>query len=437
MISVTPNETRRPAVLAALCTQTTPRRFERSLRELSDLAKTCGFEPVCTVTQTAASPRESTYFGKGKVEELKLVLEECGADLVIFDQTLSPTQFRNLGKILSVEILDRTGLILTIFADQAQTKEARLQVEHAQLQYMMPRLTGLWTHFGRQAGSSGSRSNRGVGETQLELDRRHLERRMAVLEKELKEIAKERQTQRDARLSSPLPKVALVGYTNAGKSTLMNRLLDLCESGTEKKKVLEENKLFATLDTTVRKIEIKGRLPFLLSDTVGFIDELPHSLIKAFRSTLEEVRYADLLLQVIDYSDPDHDTCRKVTEDTLKEIGAGGIPMLLVYNKTDLVEDKSFSPPQIVGDRIYLSAGVGVGLSELLDLLEETLRMQLCECAFRIPYSRGDLLSLLTEAGDVIKTDYTEEGILLSVRCRPALRDQLSDYLIEGGRSVI
>ena len=409
------------AILVGLCTTQSEYRFERAMDELEELAEACGIETVLIETQNADRPVQSTYIGSGKVAEVKEDIERKEADLVIFDQMLSPSQFRNLAKELGVEVMDRTGLILRIFSEQARTREARLQVEHAQLQYTMPRLAGMWTHFGRQSGASGSMSNRGVGETQLELDRRHIERRMAELEKELKAISRERVTQREKRLSSGLPRVALVGYTNAGKSTLMNRLLDRNENVSEDKKVYEKDKLFATLDTTVRKIAPKGMSPFLLSDTVGFINELPHSLVKAFRSTLEEVTYADLLLQVVDFSDPDYRECMRVTEDTLRDIGAGGIPMIYIYNKVDLVRGSDDFPadlplPLVKEDCMYMCAADSIGITELLELIERTLQKDFVAVTLQLPFSGSEIVGRLKENAQLLSMEYSAEGIAVTAR---------------------
>ena len=430
MHQITEDNTELQAILVGLQTRQTDEAFARAMDELEELAQTCGIRTVSRAVQKAANPVQATYIGSGKVEEIRLASEMLQADLVIFDQTLSPMQFRNLGKELKVEVMDRTGLILRIFAEQARTREARLQVEHARLQYIMPRLAGMWTHFGRQAGSSGSQSNRGIGETQLELDRRHIERRMAELEKELKAVSRERVTQREKRLRSGLPRVALVGYTNAGKSTILNRMLELNENPDDEKKVLEEDKLFATLDTTVRKIEPKGKRPILLSDTVGFINELPHSLVKAFRSTLEEVQFADLLVQVIDYSDPDFRECMKVTEDTLKEIGAAGIPMLYIYNKADKVPDLLFELPAVRKDGIYMCAVKGTGIPELWDLIEKKLQEGSELCEFLIPYDKGGALHQLQETAEVLETEYLESGTRVKVRCRQEEKARYQAYLI-------
>ena len=418
------------AMLVGLQLRQSDEAFDRAMDELGELAKACGIEPVSISTQKAAHPVQATYIGSGKVDEIKNATEMLQADLVVFDQTLTPMQFRNLGKLLGTEVMDRTGLILRIFAEQARTREARLQVEHARLQYIMPRLAGMWTHFGRQAGSSGSRSNRGIGETQLELDRRYIEKRMAELEKELQAISRERVTQRVKRMQSGLPRVALVGYTNAGKSTIMNHMLELNDNPHEEKKVFEQDKLFATLDTTVRKIEPKGRRPILLSDTVGFIDELPHSLVKAFRSTLEEVKYADLLVQVIDYSAPDYRECMRVTEETLKEIGASGIPMICVFNKGDKVDDLPFALPAVRRDSIFMAAGLDIGIEELYSLIEEKLQEGSETYGFLIPYAEGNLLHRLQESAEVKNVEYRDDGILVTASCQKETARRFEKYQI-------
>ncbi|MBP5668999.1 MAG: GTPase HflX, partial [Lachnospiraceae bacterium] len=273
--------------------------FERSMKELKALAEAAGKKTVGIVTQNADHVNQAVYVGTGKVKEIKELIGFQEADEVIFDDALSPTQMRNLGKDLDCPVLDRTNLILDIFALRAKTKEAKLQVETAQLQYALPRLVGMREQLGRQGGASGSLSNKGAGETKLELDRRRIEHRISELRKELSEIEGNRETMRKRRDDSRLPQVALVGYTNAGKSTIMNRMLE--HYGTKKEKtVMEQDMLFATLDTTVRSMEFADRKSFLLTDTVGFIHKLPTDLIKAFRSTLDEVKYADLLLHVVD-----------------------------------------------------------------------------------------------------------------------------------------
>lgn len=344
--------------------------FERSMEELWNLAEACGMQVTGQITQNMERPHSALYMGKGKLSEVKEFLEQHPVDVVIFDRQLSPSQLRNLEQLLDCAILDQTSLILEIFAVRARTREARLQVESARLQYILPRLTGMHKALSRQGGGSGI-SNKGAGEKKLELDRRRIEKRMSELRRELEQVSKEREIQRNRRQGSGIPRVALVGYTNAGKSTLMNSMLDKY-SRDPSKRVMEKNMLFATLDTTVRRIHTGPQKEFLLSDTVGFIHQLPTGLIKAFRSTLEEAREADLLLHVLDYSDEACRQQREVTEETLKELGAGDIPVIYVYNKSDLrmQEDGSkMTLPRIQENRIYLSAKTGEGIQELVDMI--------------------------------------------------------------------
>ena len=344
--------------------------FERSMEELWNLAEACGMQVTGQITQNMERPHSALYMGKGKLSEVKEFLEQHPVDVVIFDRQLSPSQLRNLEQLLDCAILDRTSLILEIFAVRARTREARLQVESARLQYILPRLTGMHKALSRQGGGSGI-SNKGAGEKKLELDRRRIEKRMSELRRELEQVSKEREIQRNRRQGSGIPRVALVGYTNAGKATLMNSMLDKY-SRDPSKRVMEKNMLFATLDTTVRRIHTGPQKEFLLSDTVGFIHQLPTGLIKAFRSTLEEAREADLLLHVLDYSDEACRQQREVTEETLKELGAGDIPVIYVYNKSDLrmQEDGSkMTLPRIQENRIYLSAKTGEGIQELVDMI--------------------------------------------------------------------
>lgn len=344
--------------------------FERSMQELQYLAEACEMEPVGSIVQNLSKPYQALYMGKGKLLEVKEYLEEASVDVLIFDRSLTPTQLRNLQNLLDCPILDRTTLILEIFAVRAKTREAKLQVESARLQYVLPRLVGMHKALSRQGGGSGL-ANKGAGEKKLELDRRRIEKRISELGKELKKIERERMTQQKRRQRSAVPRVALVGYTNAGKSTLMNSMLDKYTRDASKK-VLEKDMLFATLDTTVRRIQTSPGREFLLSDTVGFIDQLPAGLVKAFRSTLEEAREADLLLHVLDYSDEAVLEQRKVTEATLKELGAGDIPVIYVYNKADQCLDQKMLP-MIKGDRIYLSAKTGDGIPELTEMIYQAL----------------------------------------------------------------
>ncbi|MBE5998581.1 MAG: GTPase HflX [Eubacteriales bacterium] len=436
------------AILAGCNTELPAEKYARSIGELRGLAKACGLAVVSTVLQNAAQVTHATFLGSGKVAELKREVEVCDADIVLFNEALTPMQMRNLEKELDTEVLDRTGLILQIFASRAQTREAKLQVESARLQYMLPRLVGMRASLSRQGGGSGRLSNKGAGEQKLELDRRRIEHRITELRRELEIVDRERATQRSRRLHTGLTRVALVGYTNAGKSTVMNALLDYCTApaaGLESsqvsdcgekaygndpapasgKKVFQADMLFATLDTAVRRIEAPGHLPFLLSDTVGFVSDLPHALVKAFRSTLEEACYADLLLEVVDFSDPDYREQIAVTAKTLEEIGAGHIPVVYLYNKVDLQMSQTDRPvpaqiPYRRGDVLYLAAGKGIGISEILDLIDDALREQRTECTFRIPYSKGALLQQIRSAGVLLSEQYEPEGVCVRVRCRKA-----------------
>lgn len=411
------------AILVGLNVDKNDDDFERSMHELKELTKALDLVVAATVTQSLPSPDRSTYIGSGKVEEIKNSLDIFDANIIIFNDALSPMQVRNLEKILDTEVMDRTGLILQIFAKRARTREARLQVEYAQLQYMLPRLVGMRSSLSRQGGGSGRLSNKGSGEKQLELDRRRIEQRSAELRRELKAVEKERDTQRGRRLNSETPKISLVGYTNAGKSTIMNNLLKYYggEASVEKQ-VLEKNMLFATLDTSVRKISPSGHKPFLLTDTVGFISELPHTLVNAFKSTLEEAKYADLILEIIDFSDPEYRFHMDVTRETLAEIGAGDVPVLYVFNKSDIVQKMQEEASQLVmtvprssDDRVYICAKEKDSLDELISVIEKTLKEGDTLCTLLLPYSEGAVLNALNESANIESTEYLPEGIKLAV----------------------
>lgn len=405
--------------------------FDHSMEELENLAEACEIEAAAQVVQNLPMVNNAFYIGTGKVEEVKNLVSMLDADCVIFDNSLTPSQQRNLQNQLEVPVWDRTNLILEIFDRRARTKEARLQVESANLQYLLPRLVGMRDALSRQgggAGAGGGLSNKGAGEKKLELDRRRIEKRISELNRELKVMEKDRETQRKRRKESELPSVALVGYTNAGKSTLMNKMLDIWMGDTEKK-VLEKDMLFATLDTTVRRISPGDNRDFLLSDTVGFISQLPHTLVKAFRSTLEEACTADLLLQVVDFSDPHHREQMEVTQETLKELQAGQIPCLYVMNKADLVMEES-ELPKVSGDRIYLSAKQGIGLAELLELIQKKLFGDYRECTFLIPYTDGAAVSRLQEQALVRSISYEADGVLISVSCKESDAGRHAAYAV-------
>ncbi len=385
--------------------------FDLAMEEMASLVKACDMEPVGRIEQNMESANTATYIGAGKVQEVREMVRALEADLVVFDNGLSPIQLRNLSRDLDCPVMDRTTLILEIFSARAKTREAKLQVEVARLQYMLPRLVGLHDALSRQGGASGAMSNKGAGEKKLELDRRRLEQRLTTMLSELEKISGERETQRKKRAASGIPRVALVGYTNAGKSTVMNAMLSAYD-GEGEKMVYEEDMLFATLDTTVRRITPPDQNDFLLSDTVGFISNLPHNLVKAFRSTLEEVREADLLIQVIDYSDENYTEHIRVTEETLKELGAERIPMIYAYNKADLCGMGTFATIQ-GDDRLYLSAKSQSGIDALMTLISGKLSKRYQDCAFIIPYQRGDVVSYLNDNAVVHCTEYREDGVYM------------------------
>ncbi len=403
--------------------------FDRSMDELKSLAEACNMQVVGIVTQRMETVSKALYIGTGKVAEVRSFAKTEEAELVIFEDTLSPSQLRNLKEELDLPVMDRTGLILDIFATRAKSREAKLQVEVARLKYLLPRLVGLHDALSRQGGASGSMSSKGAGEKKLELDRRKIEHRIAELSKELEEVSKERETQRKKRVNSRVPQVALAGYTNAGKSTLMNAMVDAYVQD-EKKRVLEKDMLFATLETAVRKIDNGRKRPFYLADTVGFIHKLPHGLIKAFRSTLEEVKNADLILQVVDFSDEHYKRHMEVTKETLRELGAREIPVIYVYNKADLCMNKL---PKISDNRIYLSAKKKEGLTELLTMITDKLYADNEEAAFLIPYEKGQIVSYLCENAEVIEQNYVEKGVYLVVNCHQSDSTKYKEYRV--GRS--
>lgn len=424
-------ENKERALLVGVCLPE-EKDFELSMRELSELAKACDMEVAGRMEQKMDRPDKALYIGSGKVYEALAAMEELHADLIIFDNTLSPTQLRNLQEQLHCPILDRTSLILEIFEKRAKNREAKLQVEIARLQYMLPRLVGIHEALSRQGGGGGSRANKGVGEKKLELDRRKLEHRLSELRKELAQIKKERVTQRKRRNDTGAVRVALVGYTNAGKSTLMNTMIRQYyqKDGTvENKLVYEEDMLFATLDTTVRKINPPDHQPFLLSDTVGFISKLPHHLVEAFHSTLEEAVESDLLLHVIDFSDINRDDQINVTYRTLEELGAGDIPVVYVYNKADLCMEEEMLPV-IRGNRIYMSAKKGIGLTKLLDLMERTLAGRYESGEFCFPYDQGGIVSYLNQNAAVEEVSYEEQGVRMKVRMKAEDYRKYEKYLV-------
>lgn len=388
--------------------------FEHSMEELSSLAEAAYKQVAGVIVQRMDRVNKALYIGTGKVVEVKEYASQCGAEEIVFDNALAPSQVRNLGRELELPILDRTNLILDIFARRAKTKEAKLQVEAARLQYMLPRLVGMRENLSRQGGTGGSMSNKGAGETKLELDRRKIEHRISELKKELEQVSRTRGTMRKRREQSRIPQVALVGYTNAGKSTILNRLVERYGEGREKT-VLEKDMLFATLDTSVRSIHTGDNKPFFLADTVGFIHKLPHGLVEAFHSTLEEVKYADLIVHVADFSDGHHRQQIEVTENTLRELEAADIPRIMVYNKADKSEIQEL--PRRRGDCLYMAAKAGCGLEELLDLIKEKVYADFVDRCFLIPYDKGNISAYLMENAVILEQEYRENGQYIRAKC--------------------
>ncbi len=391
-----------------------------SMDELSALTEAAEGEVLGQMIQNLEKPNTATYIGKGKVAELGQMCRNMEADTVIFNNELSGMQLRNLEDELEVRVIDRTILILDIFAMRATSREGKLQVELAQLQYRMPRLMGFGKSLSRLGGGIGTR---GPGEKKLETDRRHIERRMDDIKSEIVSIKQARETQRSRREKSEIPVVALVGYTNSGKSALMNKLLSIEEN--DDKAVFEKDMLFATLDTSQRLIHLEGNHEFILIDTVGFVSKLPHQLVNAFKATLEEVNYADLLLHVVDASFDNKDFHVDVTEKVLGEIGAGGKERILVYNKIDLCEEKNFPEADIC-----ISAKYGDGIEELMEIIKSRIYAGNKTAKLLIPFSRGDITNYLREHANVKNIEYEAEGTVIEVEMSEADYGRLSKFEI-------
>lgn len=404
---------KRSAILFGVNLQFAKEEFEYTMQELKALAEACHIEVVGEVFQNLNRVNKSTYIGTGKLEELTFLLNETEAELLICNDELSPSQIKVLEEKLETTVKDRTMLILDIFAERAKTREAQMQVEVAQLQYMLPRLMDQRASLGRQGGGAGLK-NRGAGETKLELDRRKVEKRIAFLKKELENLTAQRKTQRNARMKSDIPIVSLVGYTNAGKSTIMNAILEKFQASPEKT-VFEKDMLFATLETSVRKIELTNKKSFLLTDTVGFVNKLPHHLIKAFRSTLEEVVHADLIIHVVDCSEKNDQLFMEVTDATLKSIGIQNKPIIYAYNKADLID---FEIPYVKDDCVFLSAKERVGLDELIQVISKHIFKDYVKCEMIIPYQEGQLLSYFMNHASVEAVEYLENGTKLKMECK-------------------
>ena len=392
---------------------------ETSMAELEALLETAGGTCVATMIQNREAPDPGSFIGEGKALELKETVQTLGADLVVFDNALSPAQVRVLTELVGVQVMDRAGVILDIFAKRAQTKEGRLQVELAQYKYILPRLTGMWGHLVRQTASGGKSpiGTRGPGETQLESDRRHIRRKIQKLEEDLKEVRRVRSVQRERRERNEIPVVAIVGYTNAGKSTLLNQLTG---AG-----IPANDRLFDTLDTTTRTLDITDTLTVLLSDTVGFIHKLPHQLVEAFKATLEELSYADLLLHVIDVSREDWQEQAKVVDDLIRELGAEQTPCIRVYNKCDRFTGEILPHGE---DIAAISAKTGAGIGELLSAIAQKLDNGVKQVTLRLPYDKGGVLDQLYREAKVESVEYGEK-IEVVAHCTPKVLGQLRAYV--------
>ena len=392
---------------------------EQSMEELAELVETADGEVLGTVLQNREKPDPHSFIGEGKVAELQLYCENTRADMVIFDNDLSPSQQRVLTEMLGMQVLDRTGMILDIFAQRAKTREGWLQVELAQYQYLLPRLTGMWTHLERQGGASskGAFGSKGPGETQLETDRRLIHRKIDKLRSDLDEVRRVRGTQRVQRQKNEIPVVAIVGYTNAGKSTLLN-----CLTGAS---IPANNRLFDTLDTTSRLLTVSDTLDVVVSDTVGFIRKLPHQLVEAFKATLEELEYADLLLHVIDVSNPEWQQQEEVVEALISELGADGLPRIDVLNKCDLVGGDIMPRGEEI---VCISAKTGAGISELLQKIDDRLDKGACRVVMHIPYSEGGVLDMLYREAKVESVTYSETTDVVAV-CTPKVLGRVEKWI--------
>jgi GTP-binding protein HflX len=387
---------------------------DETLDELEALLETAGGVCVGKLLQNRHTPDPHTFLGEGKAQELAELAAAMEADMVILDNPLSPSQIRALEDVTHVTVMDRSALILDIFAQRAKTREGRLQVELAQYQYLLPRLSGMGRSMSRLGGGIGTR---GPGETKLETDRRHIRERISRLRAELKEVRKVRAVQRERRIKNDVPVVAIVGYTNAGKSTLLNALTD---AG-----IPANNRLFDTLDTTTRQLTVSDTLEVLLSDTVGFISKLPHDLVEAFKATLEELEYADLLIHVIDSGDPNRDDHIEVVNKLIAQLAKPGVPVIEAYNKADTVADDDIPRGE---NRIAISARTGAGLPDLLALLEQNLGKSLHHAKFHLPYAMAGQIDRLHQEAQVVNVEYTEDGIVVEAICDDTVYGRLREY---------
>ena len=396
--------------------------------ELSNLAEACNIETVGEVTQNLDHPSSRFYVGTGKLEEITDLVEDTDANIVIFNTELAPSQLRNLEKALEIKIIDRTMLILDIFASRAKTKEAQLQISIAQLQYFLPRLVGLRASLGRQSGGVGA--NRGAGEQKIELDRRKINDDITQLKKELKTVVLERQTQRKWRKKQGIKTVALVGYTNAGKSSIMNTFISMYHDDPSKE-VFIKDMLFATLETAARRIDLPLHQSFLLTDTVGFVSNLPHHLVEAFKSTLEEISDADLLLHVVDVSSPEREQMQRVTNETLHSLGADKIPTIYLYNKADLLPEGKKGRLKLDDDTYFFSTKTKEGFEELVARIQKELFDDFHKYSLLVPYSRGDIAAYYHEHVEVLQESFENDGTRMYIYAAEAIANKFHKDIIE------
>ena len=397
--------------------------IDDSMEELKDLAEAAGAEVAGILVQNKDSIDKAYFVGKGKIDEIKEYADNLEATLVIFNDELSGSQIRNIEQVLGIRVIDRTTLILDIFAQRALSREGKLQVELAQLRYRLPRLVGMGTQMSRTGAGIGTR---GPGEKKLEKDRRHILSRADAIRRELKSIKKNRQTQREKRTKSELPIVALVGYTNAGKSSLLNELIKSHEDYEKDKEVFVKNMLFATLDVTLRRATLPNKKDYLVVDTVGFVSKLPHDLVDAFKSTLEEVNYADLIVHVIDATNESFEIQKDTTESVLKELGAGDKKQIIAYNKIDKLDLDVF--PRSSDKEIYISAKKGINLDKLVDVIQHELYSDYKEVRLSLPFDKGGLLSKLKDDFEVGEIEYTENGMEFDAVVDEETYNRLREY---------
>ncbi|MDU1203452.1 MAG: GTPase HflX [Clostridiales bacterium] len=419
------------AVLVGLNITTNVKKIDdidinESMEELKELVKAAGAEVLASVIQNKPA-RDAAYFiGKGKVEEIRDYCQMLGATMIVFNDELSGAHMRNIEDVTGLKVIDRTALILDIFAQRALSKEGKLQVELAQLKYRLPRLYGMGGQMSRTGAGIGTR---GPGEQKLEIDKRHILNRAADIRKELREVKQNRETQRVQRLKSNIPIVALVGYTNAGKSTLLNELIKTHKDYETEKEVFVKDMLFATLDVTLRKATLPNKRDFLVVDTVGFVSKLPHDLVEAFKATLEEVKYADLILHVIDATNSSFELQKQTTESVLKELGADDKKTIIVYNKIDRLELDIY--PRNREDRIYISAKKGINMDILLKMIENALMEDTYQVKLLLPYDKGNIFSKIKEKYNVDYFEYVENGTQLEVSLDEEDYNIYKEYIVE------